>query len=557
MSTEKSKESIQLIYVRWSAEDLKVCSLCGAPIKYLYNDGGRTVITLQGKIKLFTCYYACTDKACKLSRPFTLPQEIVLPYKHYGLDVWHWVVTSYIEFHDAYNTIAKRLKAYYGLDISPNTVKAIIETFLVASSQEAAQETRQQVRESGRIYLALDGQRPNNSESGLWLFIDTLTDRILHMEYLKSANSEVLIEIFRKIEEKYGVLIEAVLSDHQLSIIKAVKEGLPDVPHQFCHYHFLKNLQRTVNALDSHLHLELSITINRLYINHLPASVAQHTIHGRQLNLQEWVAPIGRDLNRLLQERTRDFDIFAGFDLYEHLTQYVDLLETLLKIASPQKRLYGLIKRTISAIQEILFRQSPLYNKLQTLIPMFHQARGILGSNPAPKEQLRRQADRWQGGLRDLHKTTTGHDMAPNLKYQQITAKSPLGNIFAEWFRLYSTHERGLFQYLQKPGLPRSNVALEKIFSLEVSHFRMASGKAQVGNMVRVKGGEVCIVLQNYDPDLINQVLLKQDTQAMKSTLEQFRQRHQQQSASWHTKSSKDPEIYQLIKKTHKLLSYP
>ena len=277
-----------------------VWSQCGAPVEYLYNDGGRMVITLEGKIKLYTHYYTCTNEACTFSYPFTLPQEIVLPYKHYGLDVWRWVITSHVEFHDAYSAIVKRLKAYYELEISPNTVKAMIETFLVANSEEADQETFRLIQASGKIVLSLDGQRPNNGESGLWLFIDTITNRIVHMEYLKSASWEVLAKIFHKIEKKYGVSIQAVLSDHQQNIIKAVKEALPQVPHQFCHYHFVKNLHRAINALDAHLHVTLSMVINDLYICHLPQAQAVCSYAGQELNLRAWLTPLVMDLTRLL-----------------------------------------------------------------------------------------------------------------------------------------------------------------------------------------------------------------------------------------------------------------
>ncbi|NVM27947.1 MAG: hypothetical protein HWN65_03810, partial [Candidatus Helarchaeota archaeon] len=112
MSTKTEKESLALLYVRWSDKDPKVCAQCGSPIDYLYNDGGRTVITLHGKVRLYTCYYACTNPTCPFAKPFTLPQEIVLPYKHYGLDVWRWVITSHVEFHDAHESIAKRLQAH-------------------------------------------------------------------------------------------------------------------------------------------------------------------------------------------------------------------------------------------------------------------------------------------------------------------------------------------------------------------------------------------------------------------------------------------------------------
>lgn len=557
MSTKIEEESLGILYIRWSKEDPKVCTACGSPIEFLYNDGGRTVITLHGKIQLYTCYYSCSNPSCSFSDPFTLPQEVVLPYKHYGLDVWRWVITDHVEFHDSYESIAKRLRVHYTLEISPNTVKAILETYFVACSQDADQKTLELVQKAGRVYVALDGQRPNNGESGLWLFIDTITNRILHLEYLKSASWDVLKAIFQKIEAKYGVPIEAVISDHQKSIIKAVKEFSPTIPHQFCHYHFIKNLHRTINALDSHLHVSLTEVIHQLYICNLQPLANPIIVHGQELNRRKWVAPIVDDLFQMVQEKTRDFDIFAGYNLYRKLQKYLEILLELSQEVLPIERLHNLIKRTILALKKALISQAPLFQKLDTLIPLFYEARRFLGRTPVPEFQFKVAAAQWEEHLRQLYHTLTGHLVPKNLKWQHISAKSALEDIIAEWVRLYSTHKQGLFHFLKMDTLPRSNVALEKIYSLEVHHFRMTSGRAQVGNMVRVKGGELCIVQQNYAPDLINRVLLHQDRAQVKAGIAEFRARHQLQAAAWHTQQPRTPRIRQLIQKTHELLTNP
>ncbi len=557
MATKTQQAHLGLLYIRWQREDPQVCTQCGSPIKYLYNDGGRFVVTLAGTLKLYTCYYVCTNSSCPFSTPFTLPQDIVLPYKHYGLDVWCWVITSHIEFHDSYNAIAKRLNAYYGLGIAPNTVKAIIETYLVASSHEAEQRTLQLVRESGQLYVAVDGQRPNNGESGLWLFIDTITNRILHLEYLKSARWEVLKAIFEKIEAKYGVPIKAVVSDHQASIIKAVQEFSPTIPHQFCHYHFLKNLHRAVNALDSHLHVKLAEAIHQLYICHLSPLSKPLLLHGRELDRTEWVAPIVRDLIQIIGERSRDFDLFAGFKSYQSLTQYLKLLLQLSQTVLGIPPLHNLIKQTIIKIKKALKAQTPLFRKLEQLLPLFHQIREILGRAPLPTSRVQPAAAQWVQRLQALYQSLTGHPVPHPLKWQRISAETPLDQILAEWIRLYSTHKRGLFHYLTLEQLPRSNVPLEKIFSLELHHFRAAAGRTQVGNLVRVKGGELCIVQQNYTPESIKRILLHHDRRKVKAGIAQFRKRHRLQSATWHTRQDRPLGIHQLIKDTQILVSPP
>jgi len=205
----------------------------------------------------------------------------------------------------------------------------------------------------------------------------------------------------------------------------------------------------------------------------------------------------------MIQEHIRDFGIFAGFNLYQHLTKYTELLEQFFQTVKKVERLASLVEKTITILRRALKEQTALYLKIKVLLPLFHECRALLGATTPSKEAMRSQATRWQSNLQQLYKTLTGHVIAPNLKSQRISAETPLDNIIAEWNRLYSTHEEELFHYLKYPKLPRSNIALEKMFSLELHHFRTAFGKSQVRNLVRVKGGELCVVLQDYNPDII------------------------------------------------------
>jgi hypothetical protein len=263
------------------------------------------------------------------------------------------------------------------------------------------------------------------------------------------------------------------------------------------------------------------------------------------------------DLTRLLLGKTRDFAIFAGFNLHEHLVQYVDLLDTLVGKVRPVERLSLLLERTSTALKQLLAKLIPLYTTIAVLIPLFNELRAILGGETVPKAEMRAQATQWRDKLRTLYIANSGSAPDPKVKFKRITAESSLADVLAEWIRLYSTHKRGLFQFLDVLGLPRSNVALEQLFSLESHHFRVASGNAQVGNLIRVKGGELCIALQTYDPDHITETLVKSDPIAIKPGLEQFRQRHKIQASSWHIKQVKSFEIHQLAKKIEILLSKP
>ena len=130
--------------------------------------------------------------------------------------------------------ISRNLYSHFYVKISPNTVKFIVEIFLAEIRDHAIEETKEFVSKNKKIFFMLEGKRPNKNDHMSWIFIDTLTDKILQMVYLISTNLKKLSEILIKVQEKYGVSIKAVISDYQSSINKAGKETLPRILHQYC-----------------------------------------------------------------------------------------------------------------------------------------------------------------------------------------------------------------------------------------------------------------------------------------------------------------------------------
>ena len=272
--------------------------------------------------------------------------------------------------------------------------------------------------------------------------------------------------------------------------------------------------------------------------------------------MQEWVKPIVTDLMRLLRRRTRDFDFFAGVTLYDQLRAYIPLMEQLYSEVKGIKRVRSLLERTIQQVRKALRELTHVHDKIEVLLPLFQEVRGLLGAVGASPVGLRARTTAWKSRLRSKFESVSGEELGDTLKYKRITADSSLAEVLAEWTRLFSTHEFGLFHFLEVTGLPRSNVAIERRFSLETHHFRAASGLAQVGNQIRVKGGELCLALQEYHPDLIKRTLLSSDRNQIKEGRQKFRQRQKIQSASWHFKHENDPEIIRLLEKAGAMKSH-
>jgi hypothetical protein len=59
------------------------------------------------------------------------------------------------------------------------------------------------------------------------------------------------------VQQALDVPIGGVISDGQHSIRKAVQAMLPDVPHQLCHFHYLRETAKLVYEADRHAKKEL------------------------------------------------------------------------------------------------------------------------------------------------------------------------------------------------------------------------------------------------------------------------------------------------------------
>jgi len=86
---------------------------------------------------------------------------------------------------------------------------------------------------------------------------DCLSGEVLLARSLLSACEAELADLLREVQQVLEVPIRGVISDGQHSIRKAVQAVLPDVPHQLCHFHYLREAAKPVYEADRHAKKEL------------------------------------------------------------------------------------------------------------------------------------------------------------------------------------------------------------------------------------------------------------------------------------------------------------
>ena len=69
---------------------------------------------------------------------------------------------------------------------------------------------------------------------------------------LLSATHDDIAALLREVKQALEVPIAGVMTDGQRSIRAAVAQALPKVPHQVCHFHYLREAAKPIYEADRH-----------------------------------------------------------------------------------------------------------------------------------------------------------------------------------------------------------------------------------------------------------------------------------------------------------------
>lgn len=213
----------------------------------------RTVITLQEVIRLIHAGYRCPDPQCpghQRTYRSSAADALALPGFTYGLDIVLLVGQLHLGKHqtvdEIHEEVLERL-APLGVRISRREILYLFEaycTLLRASSEvKEDQEWLAQVKKNGGIIVSVDGIQPDKGNETIYLVRDALTGRVLTAEQVTSSETAVMKALLAPVVA-LGVPVLGTITDAQESELQAVQELWPDVPHQVCQFHALREASR-------------------------------------------------------------------------------------------------------------------------------------------------------------------------------------------------------------------------------------------------------------------------------------------------------------------------
>lgn len=235
--------------IHFLESNITVCSFCESPLFVSYHTSIKSIKTLKKEIKVKHIVKECTNNMCKsklknkdryyYSEQF---QNLSLPGCNIGLDVtlaigfqMHTKNRSLGEVHQY--LLEKQVKIdestvfrHYGKYLD----------FMSELSDQDIEELSKEIKTNTGFILSIDAVYSENSPL-LLVCRDTITKKVLKTKLIMTENDKDITPLLVEIKENFGSPI-AIVSDMGHGIKKSIENVFPNVKHQYCHFHFLKNL---------------------------------------------------------------------------------------------------------------------------------------------------------------------------------------------------------------------------------------------------------------------------------------------------------------------------
>jgi hypothetical protein len=249
----KRRRTYPVVVRRWYRPAEHECPECHRTLRQAMTLTRRTVITLQEVIRLIHAGYRCPDPQCPgHQRTYRSPaaDALALPGFTYGLDIVLLVGQLHLGKHQTVDEIHGELLerlAPLGVRISRREILYLFEaycTLLRASSEvKEDQEWLAQVKKNGGIIVSVDGIQPDKGNETIYLVRDALTGRVLEASQVTSSETAVMKALLAAVVA-LDVPVLGTITDAQESELQAVEQLWPDVPHQVCQFHALREASR-------------------------------------------------------------------------------------------------------------------------------------------------------------------------------------------------------------------------------------------------------------------------------------------------------------------------
>jgi hypothetical protein len=323
------------------------CLECQKKLQRCVTISDRRIITLKQVIRVVHCGYRCPQEECpgrKLLYRSREADALALAGFTFGLDIVLEVGHLRLKEHQTVDEIHQHLLqqlAPLEQTISRREILFLFEAYsaLLRAGTEVIDDEawKEQVRRNKGILLSIDGIQPDAGNETIYLIRDVLTGRILNAENTTESTKERLKQILAPVMALKLPVI-GVISDAQPTELQAVADLWPEVPHQICQFHAIREAGRLIYNADHRVKTDMRISMQE------KTHAYRHNLHKRLREAEEQKEEKEQEIQqlRILEEYAamvegalnidglKPFG-YAGLEMQEALTHIQTSLEKLEK----------------------------------------------------------------------------------------------------------------------------------------------------------------------------------------------------------------------------------
>jgi hypothetical protein len=215
----------------------RTCPACAGPL-WSAATAWRTVVTLEGPVRLHLHLRCCRNRDCPRYRVCLRPEQegrFALPQLEFGLDVIALIGRlrdgEYLGIPEIHAELVRR-----GVPICVRSVGNLMRRYdeLLTPSPLDAERLRRATAGAGLVVLAIDGfaRDGDGGGGGLWILRDCLGGEVLLARVLRSSTGDELARLIGEVATALPVPILGVVCDGGEPIREAVRKALDGVPDQ-------------------------------------------------------------------------------------------------------------------------------------------------------------------------------------------------------------------------------------------------------------------------------------------------------------------------------------
>jgi hypothetical protein len=405
-----------------------------------------------------------------------------------------------------------------GLSIGERTVLNLLARYeeLVTIHMTDRERLQSLAQKQGHLILAVDGLRPDVGHEVLWVVRDCVSGEILLARPLLSETEATLVTLLKEVQDALSVPIHGVISDGQHSIRNAVATAFPEIPHQLCHFHYLREAAKPVYEADRHAKKEVKKQIRG--IRPIEREAEQQENEEAMITRKYCLA-----VRSALTDDGRPPLSAPGLTLYERLSLIVASLERVAEIGilpSPLDKLHRLLTKGLATTE-------PLWSAVQAGYALIHQATHILANEDhLSAKEVQQQYEKLLEEMR-----------------HNVARTAPLQHMITTFLKVTASYQPGLFHCYDNADLPRTNNDLEHVFGSTRYHERRATGRKQASPGLVVRGSvRVIAAVASQDYHFSGSDLAPRNLAQWRKLRKQVDYRHEARREQHRFR--KDPEHY-------------